>query len=62
MGRELSKGRLYRMRSLYLFTAIVVGIGVWRELEDHWGKTHFAARHGWTLVRVKGVECPIRPY
>jgi len=48
MNQELSKGRLYAMRFLYLFTAVFVGIGTWPELINQGGAIQ--AGKPWDLI------------
>lgn len=72
MTGELSKGRLYAMRSLYLFTAVVVGFSVWPVVINQgrminggkpWDLIHgiaFSLYAAYASLMLLGVRFPMR--
>jgi len=72
MTGELSRVRLYSMRSLYLFTAIVVGVSVWPEVINQgrmiasgkpWDLIHgiaFSLYAAYAPLMLLGVRFPVR--
>ena len=72
MSGELSKVRLYAMRSVYLFNAIVIGFGAWSELTNQrrlinggksWDLIYgiaFSLYAAYALLMLLGVRFPVR--